>query len=100
MSEILYSAPIGFDTYHNEVRRDAAAMEDILRAEGIPFTPFDKETCEEDYFERKGETEFFDVWEEFEFYYEELTGILGDNGISAYADGYAGMFFIEREETN
>ena len=98
MSEILYSAPIGFDNYVNEVRREAAAMENILRAEGIPFTPFDKETCEEDYFERKGHTEFFDVWEEFEAYYEELTGILADNGITTYADGYAGMFYIEREE--
>ena len=55
---------------------------------------------EEAYFACKGETDFFDVWEELEAYYEELTGILGDNGISAYADGYAGMFFIEREETN
>lgn len=98
MSETLYSAPIGFDTYHNEVRRDTEAMEYLLRAEGIPFTPFDKETREEDYFERKGETDFFNVWEEFEAHYEYLTGILGDNGISAYADGYAGMFYIEREE--
>ena len=97
MPEILYSAPIGFDTYHNEVRRDTEAIENILRAEGIPFTSFDKETCEEDYFERKGETEFFDVWEEFELHYEYLTGILADNGITSYADGYAGMFFIERE---
>ena len=98
MTETLYSAPIGFDNYVNEVRRDAAAIENILRAEGIPFTPFDKETCEEDYFERMGETEFFDVWEEFEVYYEELTGILADNGITAYADGYTGMFYVKREE--
>ena len=92
MVETLYSAPIGFDNYHNEVTRDAKAIEAILSAEGIPFTPFDKETCEEDYFESKGS-----VWEEFEAYYEELTGILADNGITAYADGYAGMFYIERE---
>ena len=98
MVETLYSAPIGFDTYHNEVRRDTKAIEAILSAEGIPFTPFDKETCEEDYFERKGETEFFDVWGEFEAYYEYLTGILADNGITTYADGYAGMFYVEREE--
>ena len=98
MVETLYSAPIGFDNYHNEVTRDAKAIEAILSAEGIPFTPFDKETCEEDYFNRKGETEFFDVWEEFEAYYEELTGILADNGITAYVDGYAGMFYVEREE--
>ena len=97
MSETLYSAPTGFDTYLNEVRRDANAMENILRAEGIPFTPFDKETREEDYFECKGETEFFDVWEEFEAHYAYLTGILAVNGITAYADGYAGMFYIERE---
>ena len=93
MNETLYSAPIGFDNYHNEVTRDAKAIEAILSAEGIPFTPFDKETCEEDYFERKGSA----VWEEFEAYYEFLTGILADNGITTYADGYAGMFFIERE---
>ena len=98
MVETLYSASIGLDTYHNEVRRDAAAMENILRAEGITFEPFDKETREEDYFERKGETEFFDVWEEFEMHYEYLNGILADNGITSYADGYAGMFYIEREE--
>ena len=97
MTEILYSASIGFDTYHNEVRRDTKAMEDVLRAEGVPFTPFDEDTREEAYFECKGEIEFFDVWEEFEAYYEELTGILADNGISAYADGYAGTFTIERE---
>ena len=97
MNETLYSAPIGFDTYHNEVLRDTDAIEAVLRAEGIAFTPFDEDTREEDYFDRKGETEFFDVWEEFEAYYEELSGILADNGITTYADGYAGMFYIERE---
>ena len=97
MNETLYSAPIGFDTYHNEVRRDTDTMENILRAEGITFEPFDKETREEDYFERKGETDFFNVWEAFEAYHEELISILGDNGITAYADGYAGTFTIERE---
>lgn len=91
---ILYSAPIGFDNYHNEVRRDTKAMESVLRAEGIPFVPFfDGETREEDYFGRND----FDAWEEFVFYSEELTAILADNGIAAYADGYAGMFYIERE---
>ena len=98
MVETLYSAPIGFDNYHNEVTRDAKAMEDVLRAEGIPFVPLDMEAREEAYFERKGETEFFDVWEEFEAYYEELRDLLADNGITVYVDGYAGMFFIEREE--
>ena len=99
MTETLYSASTGFDTYYNEVRRDIRAMEDVLRAEGIAFTPFDEDTRKEAYFEYKGEIEFFDVWEEFEAYYEELTGLLADNGITTYADGYAGMFFIEREET-
>lgn len=97
MTEILYSAPIGFDTYHNEVRRDVEAMENILRDEGIPFVHFDEDTREEAYFECTGETDFFDSWEEYEAYYEELIAILADNGITTYVDGYAGMFFIERE---
>ena len=97
MVETLYSAPIGFDTYHNEVRRDTDTMENILRAEGITFEPFDIDAREEAYFERKGETGFFNVWEAFEAYHEELISILGDNGITAYADGYAGTFTIERE---
>ena len=102
MSEILYSASIGFSSYRDEMTRDTRAMEDILKSEGIPFVPFDADMREEDYFERTGETDFFDVWEAFQMYHEELIGILGDNGISAYADGYAGMFYIERddEETN
>lgn len=96
---ILYSAPIGFDTYRNEVRRDVEAMENIMRDEGIAFTPFDEDTREENYFERNGHTDFLNLWEEYEFYSDELIAILASNGISAYADGYAGMFYIEREES-